>query len=203
MRSPCVAMLAIALGLSGCASTESFGVPASGFVVPSLASAYMPLQHSSFFGTGDGAAVVIAPGIAVTNAHNANLVDSAAVIGKSPDFDLMFFRTRNSAAPRMSAPMNGEAVIAYGQGSNGDLREVHGVVRVADGEQHGLIYEANAGPGFSGGPVVDARTGNLLGITFGYDDDSATKKRLMYAYDMTRVLIELRRVTPAAPRNNR
>ena len=51
-----------------------------------------------------------------------------------------------------------------------------------------FIFAGNAGPGFSGGPVIDA-TGKLIGITFGYKDQGG--KRLIYAYDVARVLAEL------------
>ncbi len=46
----------------------------------------------------------------------------------------------------------------------------------------------DAGPGFSGGPVLDA-SGRLVGITFGYKDEGY--QRMMYAYDMSRVRAEL------------
>ena len=58
----------------------------------------------------------IAPGIAVTNAHNENLLNPKTVIGTRADYDLMFFRTARSAAPQTAAPVVGEAVTAYGQG---------------------------------------------------------------------------------------
>ena len=35
-----------------------------------------------------------------------------------------------------------------------------------------FIFAGNAGPGFSGGPVVDG-AGRLIGITFGYKDEGA------------------------------
>ena len=80
MRLPCLAALALALGLNGC-GTGSFGTPADGFDFPQIAQSYMPLHSRDWMlGTHDGASVVIAPGIAVTNAHNANLIDPKAVI---------------------------------------------------------------------------------------------------------------------------
>ena len=53
----------------------------------------------------------------------------------------------------------------------------------------------NAGPGFSGGPVLDA-SGRLVGITFGYKDTG--KQRLIYAYDMERVRLEFSALQKAA-----
>ena len=49
---------------------------------------------------------------------------------------------------------------------------------------------APAGEGFSGGPVVDASDGRILGIVFGYND-MKDGSRLMYAYDMDRIMAEL------------
>ena len=58
------------------------------------------------------------------------------------------------------------------------------------------MYDANAGEGFSGGPVVDAATGAVIGITFGFKDDKrrARRGRRMYAYDIALVLDEMRRL---------
>jgi hypothetical protein len=55
--------------------------------------------------------------------------------------------------------------------------------------QNAFVFAGNAGPGFSGGPVLDAKTGRLVGITFGYLND-ANGERQMYAYDMARVSAE-------------
>ena len=60
----------------------------------------------------------------------------------------------------------------------------------ACGVQHAFTFEADAGPGFSGGPVVDATDGRLVGIVFGFQDEK-DGGRLMYAYDMDRVAKEL------------
>ena len=40
-----------------------------------------------------------------------------------------------------------------------------------------FTFAGNAGPGFSGGPVLDG-SGRLIGITFGYKDEGATKADL-------------------------
>jgi hypothetical protein len=61
------------------------------------------------------------------------------------------------------------------------------------GVQHAFAFEADGGEGFSGGPVADAKTGKLVGITFGFRnglDDCTPSERLMYAYDMKRVAEE-------------
>ena len=59
-----------------------------------------------------------------------------------------------------------------------------------------FTFEGDAGPGFSGGPVVDAK-GRLIGITFAYKDVGG--RRLIYAYDMSRVQAELDNLSAARP----
>ena len=165
-------------------------------VEPNIAAVYLPLHGATHLGldTLDGAAVVIAPGIAATNAHNYRLVDRKDVIGTRQDFDLMFFRTPRSATPRTGEVAVGQSVEAYGQGGNAELRVAHGVVReihACDGcgpAPAYFVFAGNAGPGFSGGPVLD-NAGQLVGITFGYKDEG--KNRLIYAYPMSRVTAEL------------
>ena len=136
---------------------------------------------------------MIAPGIAVTNAHNDDMIDPKDVIATRQDYDLLFFRTPRSAAPPTAEPVIGQGVTAYGQGGNSELRVAHGKVR----EIHQcsgctapayFVFAGNAGPGFSGGPVLDG-DGRLVGITFGYKDEG--HQRLIYAYDMDRVRAEL------------
>lgn len=182
----------VLLALAGCAGASSGG-PATRVAEPNIAAAYLPLHGTTHLGldSADGAAVVIAPGIAVTNAHNRNLVDARNVIGALQDFDLLFFRVgSSSASPQTGEPAVGRAVIAYGQGGHAELRVAHGVVREihpCDGcgpAPAYFVFAGNAGPGFSGGPVLDA-AGRLVGITFGYKDEG--KNRLIYAYPMSRV----------------
>jgi len=187
---------------------QSSGEQAAGITERAIASAYIPLSGSEdLLLEGHGAAIVIAPGIAVTNAHNANLLpDGTGIIGTSVGYDLLFFRVRNmSPPPPIGEPLPTERVVAYGQGSGGDLRKAIGVVkwRVAPvlprcpkcPEQKAFAYEANAGAGFSGGPVIDAATGALVGITFGYnDEENSGIEKLMYAYDMKTVMGELARL---------
>lgn len=137
--------------------------------------------------------MVIAPGIAVTNGHNRNLVPPEIVIGQSRDYDLLFFRDTRTVRVVTAEPELGARVQAYGQGADGDLRTAGGVVRdiqtcsgcVAPAY---FVFAGNAGPGFSGGPVLDPM-GRLIGVIFGYKDEGP--QRLIYAYPMARVRAEL------------
>ena len=188
-RFVCFALLLIA---AGCASS---GEPAVRITQANIAGAYLPLHASVHLGLDsvDAAAVVIAPGIAVTNGHNANLVDRLQVIGTVRDYDLLFFRTARGTPPATGPVVVGTAVTAYGQGEDRELRIAHGVVR----EIHRctgcrapayFTFAGNAGPGFSGGPVLNSAD-QLVGITFGYKDSG--RQRLIYAYGMDRVMEEL------------
>jgi hypothetical protein len=193
-----IAAAILGLALAGCAASS--GQRVERITQPAIAAAYLPLTRHIHLGLDSvvGAAVVIAPGIAATNAHNANIVAPEAVIGIARDYDLMFFRTTDGAVAATAAPVVGGVVTAYGEGLNDDLRVAHGTVRqivTCPGCSLAAYFTfANdrrggddAGPGFSGGPVVDAQ-GRQVGITFGYKDEGG--KRLIYAYDMARVRAE-------------
>jgi S1-C subfamily serine protease len=207
MRRLCVAFLV--LTLAGCAAPS--GEPAAGFASPKIAGAYIPLEGPVFLiFEGDAAAVSLGGNVAVTNAHNANLLDAKSVIGKSTNYDILFFHTDKATVELPTAePHIGGRVTAYGQGTGGALRKAEGVITRLDAPvealchkcevQSAFTFEGNAGPGFSGGPVLDAADGKLLGIVFGYVDDSPGKRRIMYAYTMDRVLAELDQISRKLP----
>lgn len=199
-------ILALMYGIGGCAP-QSSGEAAAGFLNSSVARVYLPLDGSAdIVLDAHGAATIVAPGIAATNAHNANLVASAAVIGTSTDYDLLYFRRPGAITAPSGQPSVGEAVIAYGQGRNGELRQARGVVRELVSPvkarcpncpiQQVFTFAAPAGEGFSGGPVVDASDGRIVGIVFGYND-MKDGSRLMYAYDMDRIAAELAKLSGA------
>ena len=190
---PCLAALALALGLGGCAIGSS-GEAATGFFTPEIGAAFIPLHMASVFTDPYAAAVVIAPGVAVTNAHNSNLLDPKQVIGKVEGYDLLYFRTSKTATLPVATATDGEEVIAYGQGTDGGLRSARGVVNQFWPAAFG--YMADAGPGFSGGPVVDAKTGALVGITYGYIDKDGNRQ--MVAYKMAFVMDRLAALHAAA-----
>lgn len=190
-RSSLPGLVALLPVLVGCATSS--GIPAADIPEADIAGAYIPLHRGNVLSHADGAAVAVAPGIAVTNGHNRNLVDPRAVIGEAKDYDLLFFRDAHPAATEASEPRVGEAVSAFGQGADGDLRLARGVVRTIQlcagcTAPAYFTFAGDAGPGFSGGPVLDG-SGRLIGITFGYKDEG--RVRLIYAYPMDRVRAEL------------
>ena len=201
-RSSAVPLAVVAAVLGGCAAPS--GEPATGFVSREAENTFIPLSGTQYvFLTADGAAVVIGDGIAVTNAHTSGLVDPRSVIGRSRDYDLMFFRTDSHASPLPTiAPREGTRVIAYGQ-YDGRLRRAEGDLTHVDAAveprcrlcpvQSAFTFEGNAGPGFSGGPVLDAASGKLIGIVFGYTDGPGGG-RTIYAYPMDRVEAELKKI---------
>lgn len=170
------------------------------FVNPRVAAAYVPLQAFIFPGMHRGAATIVLSGIAVTNAHNANLVAEEDILGRAPSGeDIMFIRVRDQklggAGPlKMAEPRTGEEVILYGQGPGGSLRMAKGPVR--DIQDTRFTITADAGPGFSGGPVVDAKDGHLVGITFAYyDAPNKNGPREMLAYRIDSVMKEYEALT--------
>ena len=159
------------------------------------------------------AAFGIALSIAVANGHNRNLLDPRRVIGEAADYDLLFFHTADFSPPIATAvPQPGLAVSAYGQGVRYELCRASGLVREVTPAPSGppayftfsnaKTGADEAGPGFSGGPMLNAQ-GRLVGIIFGFKDDAKSRQRLIYAYDMARVRAELSALQkpPAVPLN--
>jgi len=211
----------VLIALSACSNADvrpttfleeftSAGEAAPGFLNAAVANAYIPMEgRSGRFGHNLGAGVVIAPGVAVTAGHNDYFVDPTDAIGKSKAYDLFFFRTAKGSPDAVARPWVAEEVIAYGSGNDGSLRMARGRVTSVDalannqqcpdcGVQHAFTFEANGGFRFSGGPVVDATDGKLVGIVFGFTDEKGGG-RLMYAYDMDRVFQELALVQGHGP----
>jgi len=196
-------------GLAACAA--SVGQPSTGFVNDALAAAYHPLSGTSFLLVEHwGAGITVAPNIAVTNAHNANLLPEQAILGRSQDYDLLFYRIAADLPVPTGQAAVGNEVIAYGQGADGSLREAKGVVRSLQTPvaprcaeckwQYAITFDAPAGPGFSGGPLVDMHSGAVIGLVFGYRDSAAGIGREMFAYDMSLVLAELDRLVTVRQR---
>lgn len=188
--------------LAACSSGE----PSRGFIDPRLMQAYMPLSmEGGLFTPGRwGAGIAVAPNIAVTNAHNENLLAPESILARS-DYDILFYRTDRAVPLPTAEPEVGEAVIAYGQGRDGDLREARGrVVAIEDfvmprcpdcRVQRAFSFDGDAGPGFSGGPVVDAGTGSVVGLVFGYcDGNTQCGKPRSFAFGIDTVLNEMHRL---------
>ena len=191
--------------LVGC----SAGRPSAGFVNARLMDAYIPLSERRILIFNRWAAgFAIAPNVGVTNDHNLSLIPPDRVLARSRDYDLLFFRTDHSMSAVTAAAQPGEEVIAYGQGRDDELREAKGAISGLDQSvaprcpscamQRVLVFDAEAGGGFSGGPVVDAESGAVLGVTFGYlDGKGEGGGRRMYAYDMALVIEEMHRLLDA------
>jgi len=169
-----------------------------------------PAVSSPANATGAQSAVNMAiarSGVAVTNAHNQTIIGGAPIIGQSRNYDLLFFHVDKKSEVLTAAPSAGEGVIAYGQGASGELREARGTIMLLNAPvearcetcavQSAFTFEGDAGPGFSGGPVVDAKTGRLVGITFGFLDPRG--RRTMYAYPISRVRNELSAIEHKLP----
>ncbi len=102
---------------------------------------------------------------------------------------MMFFHTDRQLPPKMGEPQPGEMVILYGQGTGGSLRMAQGAVHLIG--PYSFTIAANAGKGFSGGPVVDAKDGHLVGITYGFMDmKDQGGQRAMYAFRISSVMAE-------------
>ena len=192
------------MALAACGAVR--GVPSAGFVTPQVERAYIPLYIGTVVGSSRfAAATVVAPNVAVTNDHNLNLLSEDMVIARVPAQDLLFFRTERTAVPLIGMAHVGQAVIAYGQNGRTGRREATGIVREVGArvtprcvncpERRTITYDAEAGGGFSGGPVVDAASGAVVGITVGCEDGKADNGgRRMYAIDMDVVMAEMRRL---------
>lgn len=207
-RAAAACALAAAL-LAGCGALQSAGAPSDGLPSKELARAYQPLETTTLFVLRKfGASVALAPGVAVTNDHNADLIPEDLILARSQRYDLLFFSNPSAPGPSVNPPKIGAVVTAYGQGAAGDLREATGPVTGLDvlvaprcarcETQTAFTFEAPAGKGFSGGPVVANDDGSLVGIVFGYRDvarDGGGVRRLIYAYPMSLVADEFERLT--------
>src|ERR1700761_5148045 len=112
-------VLLLCIGLAGCVTSS--GDHSEKFIDPRIAQSYIPLAASEYvLMEARGAAFAVAPGIAVTNAHNANTIPSGSLIGVSKNYDLLFFHTDKPDGAVFSEPSTGEKIISYGQGVSGD-----------------------------------------------------------------------------------
>lgn len=187
-------------------------------------------------------AVVVAPGIAVTNAHVLKVADQYSghsasgesftvdPVAISDRMDLAVLKVPAQVGKPFSwaRPRGSDQVWAMGTTNMMNSPVAVGRVVSADGwaceklaEEtaarrgpdrcespviRGVIYEADAGPGYSGGPLVNAE-GRLIGLTQGtfyevVDNEGRPVRdapRTMFAYDIEDVLVEVRRLLTTAP----
>ncbi len=179
-------------------------MPVNGGLGRNLSYGYIPLKQPVLFvSEWDAGAVVLGGGVAVTAAHASHMLDKAAIIGTSTDYDLAFFHTKRRApAFALGVPKIGERVVSYAHYEDTPYR-AEGVVTALDAPvkaqcstcavQSAFTFLGNAGPGYSGGPVLDAKSGKLLGIVFGYVDNP-DHTRTIYAYPMQRIWEELKKI---------
>lgn len=188
-------LIAGLLLLTGCIGRS--GVPLEGGLPEPVAAVYLPLQARAYLVAEDDAGgVVLGDGIAVTVAHAEAMLPPDRIIGRSSDLDLMFFRIdRLVAGLAQAEPKAGAAIISYAQ-YRGAFYQATGTITALDvavtprcascKPQTAFAFAGDGGPGYSGGPVLDAATGRLVGIVFGYLDQPKGG-RILYAYSMAQV----------------
>lgn len=206
----------------------------SGYALPFEAASETPLGRLNdnylalvtglpgLFG-GTGSAVVIEPGLAVTNAHVVKAGPFHAYAAKGEVAAMVLALSRRLDLALLRVPEDLGEAIALGQACKGDAVWAMGTTtgripptvagRVENPDAHafveatrdavwgGLMYAAGAGPGYSGGPVVDGG-GRLVGITegvFTHFFDGLGEARLardpmMFAYRSQDVLDEVDRL---------
>jgi hypothetical protein len=165
-----LAAAVLLLPLCGCTGMIPSGEPLSGPAPVNLITNHMVIPTPWLIFAQDAAATVVAPGWAATPAHAffPSYADGYGIPAPAP-MDMVFFPTHHGAPLEAGTPHDGDAVTLYGA-SWGPDREAHGVVTEAstqmwsgDSWKPGMFIEADAGPGFSGAPVVNAQ-GQWIGI---------------------------------------
>lgn len=195
----------------------------SGTPLDHLADNYLAIITGSALFAGTGSALVLRQGLAVTCGHvvaergrltarsRRGLVE-LRVLGRSRRLDLAALAVPDGLGRPLTigAAARGQEVWAMGTTTGGLAPTAAGRVETEratawldrrDGPGHaGLMYAAEAGPGYSGGPVVDA-AGALVGLTEGiytqlFGESPATWPRLprLFAYHAADVLAEALRL---------
>ncbi len=159
---------------------------------------------------GKGMAVSLTDGVAVTTSANRGGLDPKQIFGEAKDYGLLFFPSSQYLLQLpQTAPFAGEAVTVFGQGNGGALRSLDGAV--IDGvpalsfqcavckpsETFAVAFDSAAGTGFLGAPVLDAKSGKLVGIVFAVASDK--KRPRFLAYRLSFVRGELNKIISATP----
>lgn len=184
-----------------------------------VADNYLAIVTGTAMFGGTGSAVVLRPGLAVTSAHVVEGLEhldvlsrhgpvTACVLGRSSRLDLAVLAVPTDIGRTLAtaSAVAGQAVWAMGTTTGtlsptatGRLENDRAMAWLGDGDgptHAGLMYAAEAGPGYSGGPVVDA-AGALVGMTEGiytrlFGEAPAAWPRLprLFAYHAADVLAE-------------
>lgn len=164
---------------------------AAGTPLEAVVGNYLAIVNGIGVFGGTGSAVILRPGLAVTSAHVVERRERLTAFGidgpvevrvravsDRMDLAVLSVPARLGVALPVRPALPGETVWAMGATSGGLAPTARGRVEVASalaclearvGEepfQDGLMYAAAAGPGYSGGPVVD-RQGAVVGLTEG------------------------------------
>ncbi len=155
-----------------------------------LADNYLSLVTGFGLFGGTGSAIVLRPGLAVTSAHvlrrHERLTAQSSIgpvpvelVARSDRLDLAVLAVPHGIGRELRPAPAAVDLPVWAMGTTtgtlsatvaGRIENVRAVVCVeAESEgpfQEGIMYAAEAGPGYSGGPLVDGR-GRLLGMTEG------------------------------------
>lgn len=180
-------LLASAAVLASCSSGISYqAAPHTGLPVQPSDAIYRVMHDGVCPVTRFASQTVIAPHWAVTNAHADGI--ASGLTAESRTSDLALVAIDGGAPLPFGTPHNGDHVTIYGAGCGGDQRVATGTIMDtkvyqcwgkpgADdpanpckggglGVTYAMLLVANAGPGFSGGPIIND-AGELVGVMEG------------------------------------
>jgi serine protease Do len=198
---------------------------AAGTPLEAVLANYLAIVNGVGVFGGTGSALILHPGLAVTSAHVVEGRGRVTAFGLggpvelgvraiSDRIDLAVLDAPEALGGELTlrAALPGEPVWAMGATSGGLAPTAAGCIEVAAAQacleaqvdegpfQTGLMYAADAGPGYSGGPVVDG-AGAVVGLTegiytrlFGEAPLSWPAVPRMFAYHAGTVLAEARRL---------
>ncbi len=198
---------------------------ASGTPLRAVADNYLAIVGGLGLFGGNGSALVLRPGLAVTSAHVVAHHGRWTALSSVGQVQVMVRAvSQRLDLAVLSVPAHvgrllairdaeaGETVWAMGTTTGGNAPTAVGIVETTSARvcleadcdsgpfQEGLMFAAPAGPGYSGGPVVD-RCGNVVGLTegiytrmFGECPARWPFQPRMFAYRMADVLREAERL---------
>jgi hypothetical protein len=177
------------------------------------AAAFIPLKPNVYMVfKGAGAGIALADGVAATSLANADAVDPKHVVGKSEAYGLLFFPAEPDIANLPTVELRvGDKVTAYGQGAGSSLRMAEGTAMAPQcrpvptvdlgilgcSDRTTFMFEGEGGPGFLGGPVLDAKSGRLAGMVVAFA--RIGDRHLVFAYRMSLIRSEWNRIVSTLP----